>query len=805
MSSSSLPITSGDEHLSTGTRRNNKKASAILAVASTALLGAAATIGYNQYYASNISNNARPFPSSGKLIFAPDGRRGSQLHQLIEKRSLQRFGDDGEEPVTTSSVMTEEPVIHNVEDTYRYTPIVSARSSLPVGELLDDEDTNTMVDIFPVATNEFDEVVESVLMDESENTVTVDSNAVARRRNAVAAKQVVFAFDEQVVISFMNALDVEAGDWIAIAPASVDLGDHGMLGGDDYMAYAYVCDPGTDPVECPRFGSVAWEPQFLSPGEYVAYLAKEDCPEPYTVKATTSTPFTIGTEPANRVEIIEAVPPSPVPVVPTPVPPTPIPVVPTPAPPTASQEVSETPPPPTPSPMGSLDTLWNGGIRNNGIMFEVEAKRDIRITGIDIHTPLKELIPITVYTSGTLIGKEQDASQWTKILTSNVMGAGDHKPTPISVSTMIRAGQKKSFYIDTPSVFIPGPIRYSPSNIPTGSVYAEDDSIGILVGTGNDPFFGVSYPNRIFNGAVHYEELPSRVSPAESSRNNFAASPGTSGPTPIPTPGPTPSPTTGPTSGPVSPSLNNFWWVEPRSHVDKVTLADGVQYEILEVMPHDRNSFTQGLTFNTDNGMLYESIGLYGKSKIRQLDPKTGAVIKSVNMNSRYFAEGMTYIGEDKLMQITWKAKTGFIYNATTLQTISSFSFTTTVNQGWGITFDPRDRTLIVSDGSEYLHFWDPNNPGVDTKPRLKVIRQNPNHSAKRLNELEYVNGKVIANVWFQDVLLVINPETGQCEDEYNLSALWPKNARDREGANVLNGVSVSGEDGVLFVTGKLW
>jgi glutamine cyclotransferase len=87
----------------------------------------------------------------------------------------------------------------------------------------------------------------------------------------------------------------------------------------------------------------------------------------------------------------------------------------------------------------------------------------------------------------------------------------------------------------------------------------------------------------------------------------------------------------------------------------------------------------------------------------------------------------------------------------------------------------------------------------------VKVIRQNPKQSARLLNELEFVNGKIIANVWHQDVLLVINPETGECEDEYNLSALWPKNARNREGANVLNGVSVSGEDGVLYVTGKFW
>ena len=794
----------------------NKTAGIIATVASLALIGVATTCGYRQYHDSAPSTTTRsatrPFPSSGKLIVPMNDHRGRHLQQQrVEKRSLQRFGDGEEELVATSSIVQlEEPIIHKI-DNIDTTPMISGharRSSLPMGELLYGEEAAAdIADIIPMAV-EYHEAVEvdTVLMDGSENVVTVDE-AVARRRDAVVAKQGEFASNENVVIAFMNAVNVEAGDWIAIVAASVGLGDDGMLGGDDYLAYAYVCEPGAVTVECPRHGSVAWEPQFLSPGEYMAYLVKEDYPEPFTVKAATSSTFTIGTEPASHVEIIEAVPPTPVPVVPTPLPPTPVP-------PTASQFVIETAPPPTPVQTGSLSTLWDGGIRNHGIMFMVEAKQDIRITGFDIHTPLMELIPFTFYTTaGTLVGKEQDASQWNKIATTNVMGAGDKKSTPVPASMVIRTGRKMAFYIDTPSVFIPGPVRYSPSDILTGSVYKSDDNISILVGTGNDAFFGPSYPNRIFNGAVHYEILPSRARapPPTSSLNNFAGSDdtGTPSPTPAPTSAPTsvptPEPTSPPSPGPVPSSQNKFWWVEPRSHDEKITLADGVQYEILEVMPHDRSSFTQGLTLNTDNGMLYESVGLYGKSKVRMLEPKTGSVMKSVDMNSRYFAEGMTYIGDDKLIQITWKARRGFVYNATTLATISSFSFTTTVNQGWGITFDPRDRTLIVSDGSDYLHFWDVDNLGVDKKPRVRVTRQNPNHSARNLNELEFYGGKIIANVWHQDILLVINPETGVCEDEYNLSALWPKGARSREGADVLNGVSVSGEDGVLYVTGKLW
>jgi len=258
-----------------------------------------------------------------------------------------------------------------------------------------------------------------------------------------------------------------------------------------------------------------------------------------------------------------------------------------------------------------------------------------------------------------------------------------------------------------------------------------------------------------------------------------------------------------PTQAPIaSPPSDDTWWIDPRPH-DKVSLSDGPMYEVLEEMQHDHESFTQGLTYG--NGLLYESVGLYKKSKIRQLDPTTGEVLKSVDMDRKYFAEGMTYYDEDKLIQITWKTRQGFIYNASTLETISEYTFTTTTNEGWGITFDPRDRTLIVSDGSEYLHFWDPDNPGVDKKERVKVIRQNPRDDARELNELEFVNGKIIANVWYKDILLVINPETGECELEYDFKDLWPKYERRQDHADVLNGVSISGEEGVLYVTGKLW
>lgn len=266
-----------------------------------------------------------------------------------------------------------------------------------------------------------------------------------------------------------------------------------------------------------------------------------------------------------------------------------------------------------------------------------------------------------------------------------------------------------------------------------------------------------------------------------------------------------PCPTnTQPIDDPATKTSNNAIANAQKSSYTKITLEDGKKYDVIEQLKHDRTSFTQGLTFA--NGKLFESTGLYGQSKVRQLDANTGDVIKSVNMQSKYFGEGMAFFDENKLIQITWKRQKGFIYDSETLDVIDEFKFSTTKNEGWGITFDPSDRTFIVSDGSSYLHFWDADKPGIPKKdrPKVEVLRHN-GKPAVNMNELELVNGKVIANVWYQDVLLVIDPRTGVCEKEYNFSDLWPKRERRGELADVLNGVSVSGEEGVLFVTGKKW
>jgi glutamine cyclotransferase len=177
--------------------------------------------------------------------------------------------------------------------------------------------------------------------------------------------------------------------------------------------------------------------------------------------------------------------------------------------------------------------------------------------------------------------------------------------------------------------------------------------------------------------------------------------------------------------------------------------------------PHFSYRNRQGLTYA--DGTLWESNGLYGRSTVRILDPDSADVIKSVDMPHELFGEGMAY-WQDKLYQITWKSGKGFIYNATTLETIDQFKFHTTTSEGWGITWSPCENEFVVTDGSPNLHFWDKDT--LAEKRKIPVTRMDGS-PATELNEIEWFRGKILANVWFKDVLLVIDPVTGTVEKEY--------------------------------------
>jgi glutamine cyclotransferase len=201
-------------------------------------------------------------------------------------------------------------------------------------------------------------------------------------------------------------------------------------------------------------------------------------------------------------------------------------------------------------------------------------------------------------------------------------------------------------------------------------------------------------------------------------------------------------------------------------HNKTVKIADGVQYKVLDQLVHDNHAFTEGLAFV--NGRLFESVGLYRKSDLRELDPMTGQVMGTVyTLPSEYFAEGLTYIPDGRLIQLTYHQNTGFIYNFTDLSAPpQQFTFQTITKEGWGMTYDKTRKEVIVSDGSDFLLFWDP--VTLQETRRVQVQRQN-NKPGRNINELEYWRDRVIANVWYEDTLLVIHPETGFVEKEYGM------------------------------------
>ena len=215
-------------------------------------------------------------------------------------------------------------------------------------------------------------------------------------------------------------------------------------------------------------------------------------------------------------------------------------------------------------------------------------------------------------------------------------------------------------------------------------------------------------------------------------------------------------------------------------------------YEVVNIYPHDPAAFTQGLLF--DEGQLYESTGLYGASSVRRVDLATGQVLSMTTIPAEYFGEGISIVN-DRLYQLTWQEQTGFIYNKTTFAPEGRFRYAT---EGWGMTFDGKQ--LIMSDGTARLYFWDP--ATLTTTHTIDVYDdQGP---VVRLNELEYIQGEIFANIWQTDLIARIDPATGTVTGWIDLTGLLP--AADRTPAtDVLNGIAYLPEGERLFVTGKNW
>lgn len=218
------------------------------------------------------------------------------------------------------------------------------------------------------------------------------------------------------------------------------------------------------------------------------------------------------------------------------------------------------------------------------------------------------------------------------------------------------------------------------------------------------------------------------------------------------------------------------------------------EYEIVKTYPHDKNSYTQGLEFH--NGFLYESAGQYKRSSLRKVQLETGEVVKKINLDDAYFAEGLT-IFNNKIYQLTWRENIGFVYNLEDFTLEKKFSYQQSM-EGWGLTHNGTH--LIKTDGTERIWFLDPENQ----KEEFYIEAYTDKRKVEQLNELEYVNGKIYANIYQQNSILIVNPKNGKVEGVANLNGLKDMVEQHPE-LDVLNGIAYDKTTDRLFVTGKNW
>jgi glutaminyl-peptide cyclotransferase len=216
-------------------------------------------------------------------------------------------------------------------------------------------------------------------------------------------------------------------------------------------------------------------------------------------------------------------------------------------------------------------------------------------------------------------------------------------------------------------------------------------------------------------------------------------------------------------------------------------------YQVVHAYPHDRQAFTEGLFYL--DGFLYESTGLEGQSDIRKVRLETGEVVQRRPLASTYFGEGIVN-WKDRLVQLTYQTEVGFIYDLNSFKPQRSFRYQ---GEGWGLTQDGVH--ILMSDGTQFIRILDPDT--LTEKGRITVTDHG--QPVRNINELEWVKGEILANIWQTDQIARIDPKTGQVVGWINLSGLLSAGDRSGETDDVLNGIAYDAAGDRLFVTGKRW
>ncbi|MBA4323190.1 MAG: glutamine cyclotransferase [Odoribacter sp.] len=215
-------------------------------------------------------------------------------------------------------------------------------------------------------------------------------------------------------------------------------------------------------------------------------------------------------------------------------------------------------------------------------------------------------------------------------------------------------------------------------------------------------------------------------------------------------------------------------------------------YKVINTYPHDEGAFTQGLVY--ENGVFYEGTGQVGSSNLRKVEPETGKVLFQLNLEPPLFGEGIAVLGE-RIFQLTWESKVGFVYDKTTFKQINKIYYQT---EGWGLT--AMGNKLVMSDGSNILYFMDPDRFSIISKIEVYDNKK----KVDQLNELEYINGEIWANIWQTDLIARIDPSSGKVIAYIDLKNILSDPGTDTS-VSVLNGIAFDKEGKRIFVTGKNW